>query len=105
MEIFVHLAEDAARLDFVYFEVEIPAAASIMRVHRPPKGWRSEPPSAASMRIGDRWLAGGRHALLEVPSAIIPTESNLLLNPLHEDARHLRISSPRPFRFDPRMWK
>jgi RES domain-containing protein len=105
IELFVHLGEDAAALQFVYFEVRIPAAVPVTRVARPPQGWRAEPPSAVSMHVGDRWLRAQRYALLEVPSALIPTETNLILNPVHEAASKLRISAPRAFRFDPRFWK
>jgi len=105
METFVHLGEDVARLDYVYFEVEIPTAVLIVPLTVKPKGWRNEPPSSASMRIGDRWLIANKSALLEVLSAIIPTETNLILNPVHSDVAKLRIRAARPFQFDPRMWK
>ena len=105
METFVHLGDDALRLDFVYFEVEIPANVSIASLTRKPKGWLDEPPTASSMRLGDRWLRLGTSALLEVPSAIIPPERNLILNPRHPDSARLRISAARTFQFDPRMWK
>lgn len=105
METFVHLADDFARLDYVYFEIEIPAAVSIARLGVKPKGWRNEPPIGASMRVGDHWLKAGTSALLEVPSAIIPTETNLILNPMHPDANKLLIAAARAFHFDPRMWK
>jgi RES domain-containing protein len=105
METFVHLGDDVARLDYVYFEVEIPDSIVILPLIVKPRVWRSEPPSTASQRAGDRWLRAQTSALLEVPSAIIPTETNLVLNPLHPDARKLRILPPRPFQFDPRMWK
>ena len=105
METFVHLGEDVARLDYVYFEVEIPTAVLIVPLTVKPKGWRNEPPSSASMRVGDRWLLAKTSALLEVPSAIVPTETNLILNPLHSDVAKLRIRAARPFQFDPRMWK
>ena len=105
MEIFVHLGDDAARLEYVYFNVEIPASVSILSLTRKPKGWRNEPPTEASMRVGDRWLKDGNSALLEVPSAIIPSETNLILNPLHPDTSKLKIGVARVFQFDPRMWK
>ena len=104
-ETFVHLADDVAGLDYVYFEVEIPAGLPIARLGVKPKGWRNEPPIGASMRVGDRWLKAGTSALLEVPSAIIPTETNLILNPMHPDVNKLRIAAARTFHFDPRMWK
>jgi RES domain-containing protein len=106
METFVHLGEDAARLDYVYFEIDIPAAVLLIEPLRvKPKGWRNEPPMSQSMRVGDRWLRAATSALLEVPSAIIPTETNLILNPAHPDRAKLRIGAARPFHFDPRMWK
>jgi RES domain-containing protein len=105
METFVHLGDDAARLQYVYFEIDIPDSVAIVSLTIRPRRWRLEPPSLTSQHAGDRWLLAGRSALLEVPSAIIPTETNLVLNPAHADARRLRIGSPRPFQFDPRMWK
>jgi RES domain-containing protein len=105
IETFVHLGDDASRLHYVYFEIEIPDSVAIVSLTIRPRGWRWEPPSLASQHAGDRWLVTNRSALLEVPSAIIPTETNLVLNPAHPDAGKLRIGTPRPFQFDPRMWK
>jgi RES domain-containing protein len=105
METFVHLGEDAARLAYVYFEVEIPDMVSIATLARRPKGWRNEPPVSASMDAGDRWLKMGKTALLEVPSALIPSETNLILNPLHPGSGKLRIGAAQAFHFDPRMRK
>lgn len=105
METFVHLGDHAVHLDYVYFEIEIPDSVDILRITGKPRGWREEPPGPASQRIGDRWLRSKISALLEVPSVIIPTETNLLLNPEHPDAHRLRILPLRPFQFDSRMWK
>jgi RES domain-containing protein len=57
------------------------------------------------MRYGSRWFRAARTAVLEVPSAIVPSEKNYLLNPLHSDFRRIRVGRARPFVFDPRMWK
>jgi RES domain-containing protein len=43
--------------------------------------------------------------VLVVPSAIVPQERNVLLNPAHRDFRVIRRGAPEPFSFDPRMWK
>ena len=99
------LGVDAVRLDYVYFTVDIPPNVSTTKLQRRPRGWQDEPPALASMRIGDSWLRLGETALLEVPSAIVPTENNFLLNPSHRDFAKLRISPVRAFQFDPRMWK
>ena len=42
--------------------------------------------------------------MLAVPSAVIPHETNYLLNPLHQAFRRIRIGPPQRFIFDPRMW-
>jgi hypothetical protein len=43
--------------------------------------------------------------VLEVPSAIVPSEMNYLLNPAQPDFRRIRVRRPLPFLFDPRIWK
>jgi RES domain-containing protein len=53
---------------------------------------------AACRAIGDTWLKDGRSALLRVPSVIMPESHNILINPRHHDARHLRIACQRPWR-------
>ena len=104
-ETFVHLGEDAVHLRFVYFNAEIPDTLAIQRCRKPPPRWRAEPPEEEAMRYGSRWLRGARTAVLEVPSAIVPSERNYLLNPLYPEFRRIRISRAMPFLFDPRMWK
>jgi RES domain-containing protein len=105
IETFVHLGEDALHIEFVHFRIEIPDEVGIQRCRRPPPGWRAEPPEESSMRYGSRWLRQGRTAVLEVPSAIVPSEMNYLLNPAHPGFRRIRVGRPLPFLFDPRMWK
>lgn len=105
IETFIHLGEAGLHIRFVYFRVEIPEEAPMQRCRRPPPGWRAEPPGAPSVRYGSRWVRAARTAVLEVPSVIIPSEKNYLLNPRHPDFARLRIGRPAPFVFDPRMWK
>jgi len=57
------------------------------------------------MRYGSDWLRESKSAVLDVPSAIVQVERNLLLNPRHPDFAKLIISRPKAFTFDPRMWK
>jgi len=40
---------------------------------------------------------------LRVPSALVPSESNFLINPVHVDIRRPRIVRKWPLRFDPRF--
>jgi RES domain-containing protein len=60
-------------------------------------------PRLALQLLGDRWIKKGVSAVLEVPSALVPTESNYLMNPRHRDFRTIRMGSPRPFELDRRL--
>jgi len=105
IETFIHIGEDGLHIPFVSFRIEIPDTVQVQHCRRPPAGWRVEPPQEPSMRYGSAWLRRGSTAVLEVPSAIVPSESNYLLSPLHPDFGKIRIGRARPFVFDPRMWK
>lgn len=105
IETFVHLGDDALRIKFVHFRIAVPDSVTVQRCRRLPPGWRAEPPEEASMRYGSRWLRKGSSAVLQVPSAIVPSEMNYLLSPTHPDFRKIRLRRPAPFVFDPRMWK
>lgn len=107
LEQFIHLGREGLSLSFVYFEVPIPDGVSLAQIHPGdlPRDWRSEPASHGTMDIGSGWIRSGISALLEVPSAVIPIESNYLLNTAHPEMRRIKIGRPVPFAFDPRMWK
>ena len=60
-------------------------------------------PIAASRRVGDDWLVRGDTLVLEVPSVLVPEETNVILNPAHERMREVKIVSTRAFHFDPRL--
>jgi len=56
-----------------------------------------------SRSIGNAWLKNAMTALARVPSAILPNTFNYLYNPLHRDAKHVRIVSSSKANLDPRL--
>jgi RES domain-containing protein len=68
-----------------------------------PVNWRITPPPAETMEIGDRWVRENRSAVLALPSAISPADTNFLLNPKHPDFKSIRIQTPIDYDFDPRL--
>jgi RES domain-containing protein len=64
-----------------------------------PPGWRDTPAAA----FGDLWARNRRSAILLVPSAIVPMERNVIINPHHPDAGLITYAAPEPFRYDPRL--
>jgi RES domain-containing protein len=54
--------------------------------------------------LGDEFLQSD-FLLMKVPSAIIPHESNLLINPSHRDFKKVKIKTAERFMFDARLFK
>jgi RES domain-containing protein len=101
LEILVHLKRTASIEPHVFWEVEIPDAL-IERPDNLPARWRTD--LEATRTYGDAWLARKSAVGLVIPSVIVPTESNLLLNPAHPefDLRWV-VSGPTPVVFDSRL--
>jgi len=59
---------------------------------------------AGLARRGDQFVGDGRAAILIVSSALAPSESNWLINPLHRDFAKIRIHSPEAFQYNPRFF-
>jgi RES domain-containing protein len=55
------------------------------------------------MEIGNRWVHEQRSAVLALPSAISPADTNFLLNPEHPDFKQIHIAPPVDYEFDPRL--
>jgi RES domain-containing protein len=68
-----------------------------------PADWRQEPPPPSTKCLGDAWVKSARSAILELPSAIIPGETNFLLNTTHPDFKSITFGKPEVFAFDPRL--
>jgi RES domain-containing protein len=70
-----------------------------------PTNWRDSPPSIEVQQIGDDWVASGQSAVLRVPSALLPHETNFILNPAHPGFAKIVFEPPEPFVFPPRVIK
>jgi RES domain-containing protein len=68
-----------------------------------PARWSSPVASKKTKDIGTDWSETGTTAVLSVPSVIVPSERNYLLNPAHPDFARIRFFPPRPFAFDRRL--
>ncbi|MEH6631375.1 MAG: RES family NAD+ phosphorylase [Halopseudomonas aestusnigri] len=70
-----------------------------------PKGWDQLPDTSASRNFGSKWLEEEKCAGLQVPSAIVRGEYNLLINPNHPDANNMKVVDEVNFYYDPRLQK
>ena len=105
LEIAVHLDNANVLPAFKALELDIPDGL-IQRLDKRalPPGWNAptvNPVQAQS--IGDRWFDDGLSAVLEVPSAVIPLESNYLLNPSHPGFSRVGVGAVKDCPFDMRI--
>ena len=96
--------EDLPR-DLVTIPADLPDGLGIqhVRVDELPPDWRRTPAPPALADLGTAWLRAARTAVLAVPSAVVPLETNHILNPSHPDFRRIVIGRAAPFDLDPRL--
>jgi RES domain-containing protein len=89
--------------DIQYQELDIPDVVKIETIKETslPTNWRSR--ESVTRSVGDDWIRLQRTAILQVPSVLSPRTRNFLVNPLHEDARRVRIIETIRFPVDPRL--
>jgi RES domain-containing protein len=74
----------------------------ILRYKDLPPDWNALPESNQTREIGTKWATEKRSAVLGVPSVVVPTELNFLLNPEHADFSKIQIGNPKLVGWDPR---
>lgn len=103
LEALVHFDVDEVPGDLRAFAIEIPDALAQEQVSpdKLPIGWTRQ--EFATRAFGDEWLAAARTPVLVVPSAIIPEETNVMVNPAHPATRGVVVVASRRFVYDPRL--
>jgi RES domain-containing protein len=93
------------RARYVMIPVGLPKNLKIERVSAEelPTDWRDLAARDQTQAIGSAWAKRKSSAVLAVPSAVIPTEFNYLLNPLHPSFSKIEIGEPRDFITDLRL--
>jgi RES domain-containing protein len=91
LEALVHLDIDLLPKDVYQIGFELDDQL-IARAPAPlPTDWDSSPPySAAVQAVGDRWIDSQSSLGLRVPASVLPSRSNVLLNPAHPQMSQLR---------------
>lgn len=107
LETLVHLNAGGLPLNRYLVEINVPdaiwKAAKVESVATLPVGWDALPASQTSIAFGTAWLAAKSCALLVLPSAIVPEEANILINPLHADSAAITAKKVRKWTYDPRL--
>lgn len=107
LETLVHLNAGGLPLNRYLVRIQVPddvwAEAESETAASAPVGWDAEPAGRASIAFGTAWAKSRRSLLLFVPSAVVPEERNVLINPEHPDHKRLRARKVRKWLYDPRL--
>lgn len=106
LEVAVHVPSYVQLYGRVYVPVRFDDdLIEILRMEDLPPDWRTAPPSRSTQGIGDDWVRKQRTAVLRVPSVIVPSAYNYILNPAHPDFTRIDVGAPETLPVDPRLVK
>lgn len=96
-------------------ENDIPRALSLISIDIPennilvipiqqlPGDWHHTPVPQSTKNFGTKLLESLQSPVIKIPSAVIPQESNYILNPKHPDASQFKIVEIKDFVYDIRI--
>ncbi len=105
LEIIVNYDKSSLRLLPAYhlIEMNIPDAMVMEIDHSAlKKKWSID--FEYSQYIGDQFLQSKAALAVKIPSAVIPEESNFLINPLHEHFKKITIKATKEYDLDKRLF-
>ena len=86
--------------------IEIPDSSILeLTVHKLPPNWHQFPAPTILSEIGQDWIDKGEKLALKVPSSIIQSAKNIVLNCQHDSFNLVKILDQRRFFFDSRLRK
>jgi RES domain-containing protein len=106
LENLVHRNGFGTNTDFKLLTISVPKTIEVIEIASTdlPPGWNdaTENGHMICRIIGDAWIQNQKSSILIVPSAIIPNERNILINPNHPDFIFINFVS-QDFTFDNRL--
>jgi RES domain-containing protein len=90
---------------FVIMLIDVPDRLALTKVDAsdlPPK-WRSYTDYSICQEVGNKWYDSGLTPILKVPSAILPTNFNFVLNATHRDFALIKLAGTSPLIPDHRI--
>ena len=84
--------------------LEIPDdSITVIEINQLPKNWKVYPAPTVLSEIGERWINEGKTIALKVPSCIIHSSHNFILNCKHPDYLRIKLVEQVHFEFDSRL--
>ena len=105
LENLVHRSGEGLNKSFTTMIIDIPKQlkAKEVKLNELSKKWYKYENYIECQEIGDAWIEESKYPILTVPSSIIKSEHNYLLNPNHGQFKLIKIKGIEDFDFDPRL--
>lgn len=104
-EVAVHLHIQKIPKDMVMVELYIPEdSITSLPFQELNKDWEMFPYSIQTKNLGDEFFQENRFLGLKVPSAVVTSDFNFLINPGHVEIQKIKVVNISPFRFDSRIF-
>ena len=105
LENLVHRSGEGNNALYKVMLIEIPPSVEIeiLETKDLKNDWYTIDNYAYCQDIGGRWLSAQRSAVLKVPSVIIKSENNFLINPYHPEFKKIKLTGNEEFDFDKRF--
>ncbi len=105
LEVLAHSVQIEDLNEKFLMTITVPGDSSVYKIlsQKLSEGWQND--TAYTRFIGDSFLRDNKYLLLQVPSAIIKTEFNFIINPAHPDFKKVKLKSFQVFEFDSRLFK
>jgi RES domain-containing protein len=105
LELLVHVIPNLIPHDLSLITLSVPDTINIKeyKIKDLPDNWRTYPAPLQTQMLGDKCLMSKESLILKVPSVIVPSEFNFLINPAQKDIKKIKILDKERFDFDKRL--
>jgi RES domain-containing protein len=105
LEFYVHLSRAVILPGLSVVAIEIPDSVSRkeIAVTDLPRDWRTYLAPSELAAVGAEWVRSRESLLLRVPSAVMPPERNILINPVHPEMQEVQIIEIEEYALDQRL--
>lgn len=106
LELLVHI-EDRHLIENFYSVAEVTFSEKLVTEIKSkdlPKNWDANECGYGTQAYGTKWITSKKSAILKVPSAVTPGETNYLLNPDHPDFKKITFGKMKAFEIDRRLF-
>jgi RES domain-containing protein len=105
LEILAHF-QKMPKVGFCLMCLDIPDDSMLdIDVQRLPLDWNLYPAPQVLQGIGDKYLRDGKYLAIRLPSALLPEDKVILLNPKHPQFQFVKVDYSRAIEIDKRLYK